>query len=140
MGFVPEKYCIYFFYIEVQKAFEISTDYITLIRIRNLPGVILVLVTESWNSAAVCLPNNVSVEINHNQGQLSPFSIILLFDNKKLNDSQRVIEEAKKETIKWYAPHILYFSRTSTYRKSLKSNCAFDNKHTKIWTSRLYFV
>ena len=41
-----EKYCIIFFYIEGPKLFEISTDYITLLRIRNLPDVVLGLVTE----------------------------------------------------------------------------------------------
>ena len=41
-----EKCCIICFYIEDQKAFEMSSHYITLIRIRNLPGVILGLVTE----------------------------------------------------------------------------------------------
>lgn len=46
-GFYARKIpYIYFFYIEVSKEFGISTDYITLLRIRNLPDVILGLVTE----------------------------------------------------------------------------------------------
>jgi len=44
-GFCARK-VLYIFYIEGQKAFEISTDYITLIRIRNVRSVILGLVTE----------------------------------------------------------------------------------------------
>ena len=100
------------FDIEDLKAFEVSTHYITLLWIRNLPEVILGLVTAYRERMlhAVCIPNNVNFEINDNQDQLSPFSLILLFDNKKQNDSLRVVEEAKKETINWCAPHILYFS------------------------------